>query len=81
MATETNKALAAVSDKKEKPVNPYIISKRTPTQFSTRVAPIVNEATDCVFIASGNLVNVYSLTTNILIATLRSKRQQVSNNQ
>ena len=29
-----------------------------------------------MYVACGHLVNVYSLTTNILINTLRSKRQQ-----
>ena len=60
----------------KKQVNPYIISKRTPTQLSSSVKPVINELNDCVYVASGHLVNVYSLTTNILISTLRSKRQQ-----
>lgn len=57
-----------------KPMSPYIISKRTPTLFNSSVKPIINESNDSIYIASGNLVNVYSLTTSILIATLRSKR-------
>ena len=60
----------------KKQVNPYIISKRTPTKLSSSVKPVINELNDCVYVASGHLVNFYSLTTNILISTLRSKRQQ-----
>ena len=61
----------------KKQVNPYIISKRTPTQLASAVKPIINELNDCVYVACGHLVNVYSLTTSILISTLRSKRQQL----
>ena len=39
---------------------------------------MVNESTDTVYVAIGNLINLYSLTTNLLIGTLRSKRQQAS---
>ena len=70
----SNKEEKANTAKKQ--VNPYIISKRTPTQLSSSVKPVINELNDCVYVASGHLVNVYSLTTNILISTLRSKRQQ-----
>ena len=69
--------VGASSTKESKPLSPYIISKRTPTQFNSKISPVVSEQTDCVYVASGNLINVYSLTTNILISTLRSKRQQV----
>jgi hypothetical protein len=39
------------------------------------VAPAINETTDTVYVASGNLINLYSLTTNLLVGTFRSKRQ------
>lgn len=59
----------------EKPISPYIVSKRNPIQFNSKISPVVNEVNDCVYIASGNIISVYSLTTGILISTLRSKRQ------
>lgn len=61
-------------EKASKHINPYIVSKRTPTQFNLKVRSLVDD--NYVFIASGNLVNVYSLATGIQVQTLRSKRQQ-----
>ena len=64
------------AEKKEPKSNPYIISKRTPTQFNQKVPSVVEEGCDSVFVACGNTINVYSLTTGIQVTTLRSKRQQ-----
>ncbi len=61
-------------EKQAKHVSPYIVSKRTPTQFNTKVNPFIDD--EFAYIASGNLVNVYSVATGILVSTLRSKRQQ-----
>jgi uncharacterized protein YbaP (TraB family) len=44
-----------------KPLSPNIISKRNPTTFNKKVSPVIDEKNDLVFVASGNLINVYSL--------------------
>ena len=55
----------------KKTVNPFIISKRVPTLFNAKVRPVVSEAYDCLYLACGNLIHMYSVTTGILIHTLR----------
>ncbi len=54
----------------------YIVSKRIATQLSVTAGVVTSEELDSTFAVCGNQILQYSLTTGILLATLRSKRQR-----
>lgn len=51
--------------------NKFVLTKKIPNRFSNKVEPVVCEATEQVFAAIGNQVNVYSLKTTLQIGVLR----------
>jgi len=53
----------------------FILSKKTPTVFSSKVAPLILENDkDIVFTACGNTIKVFSFRTGFCIKTIRSAK-------
>jgi len=45
----------------------FVLSKRTPTCFSTKVAADISEVLELSFVPCGNSVRVFSLKTGLLL--------------
>jgi hypothetical protein len=54
----------------------FVLSKRSPTSFSTKVAADISEVLELSFVPCGNSVRVFSLKTGLLIQTVRELPSQ-----
>ena len=62
------------TEKSKKKHSPFVVSKRVPTQFSTRVSPQICDSLQLAFSACGNSIKAYNLKTGIQVGSMRSAK-------